>query len=246
MKIFRWNEFFLRNEGFCKDVKIEHQKMHFSAIFVPKNAIYSHFFLFLHFYEFWPFFIRMMHRKGVLFVRFRTVRVSNFIAYFCTARVRFWKSFFGPNVWSISERVPPPPGKYILIESRFSSEHFQSVINNRIELLLKEMFFKNSIKTSFYQNSHFQNFKISGMDFELSEILKSFINSNNLYISLVDRTTRICQWFFTLASLDYTVWFSVDLHFRRHKPIFFRFLHSSRIGSKTLFFLPNFNNKKII
>ncbi len=48
------------------------------------------------------------------------------------------------------------------------------------------MFFKNSIKTSFQQNSHFQNFKIFGLDFALSKILKSFIKINKFYINQVE------------------------------------------------------------
>ena len=35
------------------------------------------------------------------------VRVSFFMEIPCTVRVRFWKANFGPNVWSISDRVPP-------------------------------------------------------------------------------------------------------------------------------------------
>ena len=56
--------------------------------------------------------------------------------------------------------------------------------SNRI--FQKKTVSKNSIKTSFRINSHFQNFKIFGFDFASPKMLKSFRNINKIYISQVE------------------------------------------------------------
>ena len=52
------------------------------------------------------------------------------------------------------------------------------------------MVYKNSIKTSFHLNSHFQNLKIFGFDFASPKILKSFRNINKFYISQVENLSE--------------------------------------------------------
>ena len=75
---------------------------------------------------------------------------------------------------------------YLWIEPRFNSEIFTSLSLPEWNYFQRKMFFKNLIKTSFHQNSHFQNFKIFGLDFALSKILKSFIKMNKFYILQVE------------------------------------------------------------
>ena len=52
------------------------------------------------------------------------------------------------------------------------------------------MVFKNSIKTSFHLNNHFQNFKFFCFDFASPKILKSFRNINKFYISQVENLSE--------------------------------------------------------
>ena len=52
------------------------------------------------------------------------------------------------------------------------------------------MVFKNSIKTSFHLNNHFQNFKFFRFDFASPKILKSFRNINKFYISQVENLSE--------------------------------------------------------
>ena len=118
----------------------EHQKMPFFATFWPKNAIFSHFLMtFFAFAQILAFFIRMMHCKGVLFVGFCTVRVSNFVAYFCTVRVRFWKSIFRPNLWWFSERVPPPGPRSTATHAPFDRGGSISNFGWRLQIMAVEL-----------------------------------------------------------------------------------------------------------
>ena len=56
---------------------------------------------------------------------------------------------------------------------------------NRI-ISKRKWFSKIHGKTSYHLNSRFQNFKIFGMDFALSKILKFFKNINRFFISQVE------------------------------------------------------------